>query len=171
MNSPIDKLVDDYHDLIDFLLKNNQLSESVEIKDHYRKILLLSCASFYEMKITGILKTFVKKYSLDDKVCEFLSNKAINRQYHTFFDWKQTKNINQFLGLFGETFKNKIAQTIKDDEILSDNISAFLLIGSERNLIVHENFLEYRLEKTFEEIVGLHKKAINFIKFLENELC
>jgi hypothetical protein len=35
--------------------------------------------------------------------------------------------------------------------------------------MVHENFMEYRLEKTFEEIATLHNSAIKLIEYLEKE--
>ena len=170
MSSPIDKLISDYNELTKFLLESGKLSESINVKDHYRKILLLSCASYYETKIISAIKAFVKQKSSDERLCEFINNKAINRQYHTYFDWKEKNNINNFLGLFGNDFKKKISAEIKQDVSLSNNVSAFLTIGAERNLIVHENFLEYNLEKTFEEIVELHNKAIQFIEYLEKQL-
>lgn len=170
MSSPIDKLISDYNELTKFLINRGQLSESINVKDHYRKILLLSCASYYETRIINAIKLFVKQKSSDEKLCEFVNNKAINRQYHTFFDWNQTKNINNFLGLFGNDFKNKVSEEIKQNVSLANNTSAFLIIGAERNLIVHENFLEYNLEKTFEEIVELHNKSILFIDYLEKQL-
>ncbi len=170
MSSPIDKLISDYNELTKFLISNGQLSESVNVKDHYRKILLLSCASYYETRIINAIKSFVKQKSSDEKLYEFVNNKAIKRQYHTFFDWSQSKKINNFLGLFGNDFKNKVSEEIKKDVALGNNVSAFLIIGAERNLMVHENFLEYNLEKTFEEIVELHNKSILFIEYLEKRL-
>ena len=170
MGSPIDKLILDYNELTKFLLESGQLSESINVKDHYRKILLLSCASYYETRIVSVVKNFVKQKSSDEKLCEFVSNKAINRQYHTYFNWKEKNNINNFLGLFGDNFKNKVSTEIRQDESLESNVTAFLIIGAERNSIVHENFLEYNLEKTFEEIVELHNKAIRFIEYLEKQL-
>lgn len=170
MSSPIEKLTEDYKTLTDFLLQHGELTESINVKDHYRKILLLSCASYYETRITTAIQDFVKQRSTDEKLLSFVINKALKRQYHTLFDWKQSNNINQFLGFFGEKFKTEISTEIKKDEKLKKSISAFLTIGAERNFIVHENFLEYRLEKTFEEIANLHKLAMAFIEYIEKKL-
>jgi hypothetical protein len=52
---------------------------------------------------------------------------------------------------------------------LSKQISSFLEIGAERNKMVHQNFLEYQLEKTFDEIVKLHKEALNFINYIKSK--
>lgn len=47
---------------------------------------------------------------------------------------------------------------------------SFLKIGFNRNNIVHENFLVFHLEKTFEEIENLHNHASFFLEYLMNAL-
>lgn len=168
MSTPIQKLVESYQALHSFLTENNMISEDVEVQDHYRKILLLSCASFYESEITSVIRQFVKANSTNDMVYEFLNSKAIERQYHTYFDWKNTSaNINSFLGLFGNQFKQQISSELKERDDLQKCVKAFIEIGRERNKMVHENFLEYNLEKTFDEIILLHNEALDFISFLK----
>ena len=169
MGSPIQKFIEDYSELYEFLLTNGQVSASIDVNEHYRKILLLSCASYYESKITSIIKSFVAAKSSDERICEFINNKAISRQYHTYFDWKQTSNINQFLGMFGQNFKDDIQTDIRSSEELSNQVKAFLVIGAERNKMAHGNFLEYKLDMTFEEIVVLQEKASMFVEYLENK--
>ena len=141
----------------------------VDINDHYRKILLFSCASFYESKIIEIIKAFVVANSSDSRIGEFVNNKAIQRQYHTYFDWKQTNNINAFLGMFGAEFKKVVLTEIAASSDLEEQIKAFMIIGSERNKMAHGNFLEYKLDKTFEELVNLQVKANGFIDYLETK--
>lgn len=165
MTSPIQSLIDNYQELHTFLISEEKISESIEINNHYRKILLLSCASYYESQITDIIRKFVKMHSNDEKILIFVDNKAIQRQFHTLFDW-ESSNINKFLGLFGSEFKRKVSKDITDNN-LQEYIKAFLTIGNERNKMVHDNFLEYKLNKTFEEIVELHNKAIKFIEYLK----
>lgn len=167
MSTPIQKFIEDYNDLQKILIGNGEISSSITVNEHYRKIFLLSCASFYETEIIEIIREFVFRNSKDNRVFELLNKKAIQRQYHTYFNWDQTNNINQFLGCFGEEFKIKISSEIKNDENLSQYVKAFLIIGSERNKMVHGNFLEYKLEKTFEEIIQLHNDAKQFIEYLK----
>ena len=93
MGSPIQTLIDDYRDLNQFLMANGKVSESLTVAEHYRKILLLSCASYYETRIVEIIKAFVTSKSCDSRISEFVNNKAIQRQYHTYFDWKQIISI------------------------------------------------------------------------------
>ncbi len=169
MSTPIQKLIDNYYELYDLLVKQGEISQSIQVNEHYRKILLLSCASYYEKQITQIIKDFVMLKTEDERIISFVNNKAINRQYHTYFQWDQTNNINQFLGLFGAEFKKTIAEEIKSSDELSKQISSFLEIGAERNKMVHQNFLEYQLEKTFDEIVKLHKEALNFINYIKSK--
>lgn len=167
MGSPIQTLIDDYRDLNKFLMDNGQVSESLTVAEHYRKILLLSCASYYETRIVEIINKFVEAKAADNRISAFVSNKAISRQYHTYFNWDQTSNINSFLGLFGADFKDQISAEIKADKALQEQVKAFLTIGSERNKMVHNNFLECKLDKTFDEIVALQEKANLLVEYLE----
>jgi len=172
MNSPIQRLVDQYEELYKSLLDKGEVSCAIEVAEHYRKILLLSCASYYECQVISMIQALVKRNSVDRRVFEFLNNKALQRQYHTFFEWKNYNipNINKFLSLFGADFKDEVSKEIKQSDDLKSCVISFLTIGNDRNLIVHENFLEYKLEKTFEEILDLHHKAERFVCFLEKKL-
>lgn len=171
MVPPIQNFAEEYKRLNSFLLEHGEYSLAIDVNHHFRKIYLLSCASFYEMQITEIIKNFVEVNSKDERVVAFTNFKAIERQYHTYFDWKQTKNINSFLGLFGSTFKTAVSEEIKANELLSLQVEAFLILGRERNLMVHENFLEYQLEKTFDELVILNNRATLFIEFIRNKFA
>ena len=82
----------------------------------------------------------------------------------------ENTNINNFLGLFGSDFKVNISKEIADNERLKICMRAFLAIGNERNKMVHENFLDYQLEKTFDELISLHRDAITFIEYLSSAL-
>ena len=168
MGSPIQKLIEDYNDLYKFLLDNGQVSALVDINEHYRKILLLSCASYYETRIVDIIKRFVVTKSSDKRILEFVNNKAIQRQYHTYFDWEKN-NVNKFLSLFGPDFRDQVSGEIKGNKALEEQARAFLTIGEERNKMVHNNFLEFTLDKTFEEIVVLQEQANLFVDYLENK--
>ena len=71
------------------------------INDTYKKSLLLSVASFFEATITKAIHDYVDKKSRQTpEIVAFVDNKAIKRQYHTFFSW-DGNNANQFFGLFG----------------------------------------------------------------------
>ena len=170
MNEPIQNFIKDYTELKDFLFAQGQISMANEVDDHFRKVLLLSSASFFETEIQNIIIEFISNHSNDSKVVHFLKNKAIMRQYHTYFNWKDN-NANSFFGLFGDEFKCKITQEIKGNEDLKDKMKAFLELGDERNKMVHENFLSYNLQKTFDEIVSMYEKSKGFVEYIKKELC
>lgn len=75
-----------------------------------------------------------------------------------------------FFGLFGAEFKEKIQKDIKENEEIKKAMEDFLSIGDERNKMAHCNFLDYKLEKTFEEIIELNTSALKFLVFMEQQL-
>lgn len=168
MYAPIKEFIDNYYELKNYLIGNGQISLENNIENHLKKVMLLSCASYYENEIQRIIKEFIDRNSKDEKVKSFAYNKAIARQYHTYFKW-DGKNINNFLGLFGEEFKKEISNKITQDEELNMQMRAFLEIGNERNKMVHENFMVYQLDKTFDEIIILNEAAERFIDFLNEQ--
>ena len=170
MYTPINGFVEDYHELKGYLLENGQISLENNVENHLKKVMLLSCASYYETQIQEIIKSFVQRNSTDDKVSNFVLNKAISRQYHTYFTW-DGNNVNSFLGLFGEEFKKEVSAIISQDEVLKEQMKAFLQLGNERNKMVHENFLVYNLEKTFDEIIQMNEKSGKFVEFLRKEFA
>lgn len=116
---------------------------------------------------------FAKNKSSDGLICHFIKNKAISRQYHTYFDWNQTnekKNANRFYSLFGNGFKTKCEQKVKDDKELEKSVIAFIELGIERNKLIHTNLAASTTEKTLEEYYDLYKKSLTFLDFIENQL-
>lgn len=124
-------------------------------------MLLLAAASYFEDLLIKELTQFIKKTATENELLvEFCKNKAISRQYHTYFDWDKN-NANRF---FGDSFKKDMEKTIKDDDKLATNIQAFLEIGRERNRLVHQDFGTFTLEKTTDEIYQLYDKALYFVE-------
>ena len=64
----------------------------------------------------------------------------------------------------------KIQKDIKENEEIKKAMEDFLSIGDERNKMAHCNFLDYKLEKTFEEIIELNTSALKFLVFMEQQL-
>ena len=172
MSDSIALFINEYRDTKRHLEDIKEISISIRRDEHYKKILLLSCASFYEMKITNALKVGFLKCSPNQAFQAFVRHKAIERQYHTYFEWNPDKanNINRFLGLFGDGFKSAVCKEIDNSESMKNKMRAFLTLGFERNKMVHENFMDYTLEKTFDEIVLLHEEALAFVDFLSDKI-
>ena len=113
---------------------------------------------------------FVEQVTSKDHLIKwFVQNKAVSRQYHTWFDWEK-KNANKFFGLFGDSFKNHISEKVRTNNDLELSIQAFLEIGHERNRLVHSDFGSFSLEKTSEEIYTLYSKAKRFVEWLPDQL-
>jgi len=166
----IDSLYRDNKDILDFLQRNGEVSFQVNVDSNFRKTILLSVASYFESVVKDILIEFFSEVtSQSELVVGFIKNKAIERQYHTLFDW-EAKNANKFFGLFGEGFREFMKAEVKDNEQLNEAIGAFLKLGDDRNRLVHQNFASVALESTAEEIYQRYQTASFFIETLPQKL-
>lgn len=158
----IDILYQENKELVEFLQENGYYSLSTNTENTFPKVLLLATASYFEDLIKNTLMDFFQQET-SEPLFLFVKNKAIERQYHTFFDWK-SKNANQFFGLFGDGFKKFMKEQIGKDERLEQAIRAFLEIGNTRNILVHENFGGFHTYKTTQEIYNLYQQALVFVE-------
>ena len=165
----VDRLHEEFADLLTGLDANDVSRRSVA-DDNFRKILLMAAASYFEKSLSDAVIHFAEGATAESHPLMWLvKNKAVSRQYHTWFDW-DTKNANKFFRLFGESFKDHMATRVEEDEELKDSIRAFLEIGSERNRLVHEDFANLSLEKTTQEIYKLYSDARVFVDSFPNSL-
>ena len=164
-SAKIKSLYEEYGELIEFCRLNAQVSFEMYINDTYKKSLLLSAASYFETVIIKIIHDFVGSKSRQNLLLvSFVDNKALKRQYHTFFSW-ESNNTNQFWGLFGEAFRQEARNQIQEKGLV-DAERAFLTIGRDRNLLVHQNYIEATINDTFEEIYVKYEKACNFVELV-----
>jgi hypothetical protein len=168
---PINSLIDEYTHIQDYLFRNGQASFAADVQTYYKKILLLSCASLYETYFSLCIQDLINRKSGHESLSIFLYNKGIDGQYYKFFDWKEAGgNVNKFLKLWGPDVFSKVQQDIDKNTVYQEGMESFIKIGHNRNLLVHENFLVFNLEKTFEEIKTLHLAASSFLSFLMADL-
>lgn len=166
----IDRFYEDNHILAAYLEKVGENSLLNQVESHFRKTLLLSAASFFETLIKEELLRFVEERAgAAAPLVHFVKNKAIERQYHTFFNWDQ-HNANSFFGLFGSEFREFMEAEVKSNSEFSASIRAFLELGEIRNRLVHQNFGIFPLEKTTDEIYELYKKAGLFVEAFPQKL-
>ena len=157
--------------LVDYLKSQQQLSFYDEAENNFRKTILLSAASYFEKEITETVIQFACSHSDNNElIVSIIKQKAVTRQYHTYFDWDTATNANKFFTLFGDDFKNKMIKNVKENVDLANSIKAFLEIGRERNKMVHQNFAEIVIDKTAEEIYKLYQTSLLFIKTIKKEL-
>jgi hypothetical protein len=185
MSTAIDTLMEEYSGVRAALMHPDSYDVSLfsAYGNTFRKVLLISCASYFEGQITMLLKDFCRKKSGgDERLAEFLHRQAIDKKYHTLFHWgteSPGRDANQFFKLFGGEFSNYIKAELaetnthcgRDSEEVKDSITAFIEIGHLRNVLAHNNFAEYTYEhKTPEDIYDMYRKALLFVEYLHDKL-
>ncbi len=165
----VESLYQEASDLDAFLMSKNELSLRISVDAHLRKTILLASASYFERQICDLIIEYVRVRTTDEKVVSFVNGKAVSRQYHTYFQW-DVRNCNSFLGLFGPEFKKEFTARIAGNPQLEEAIIFFIEIGRERNRMVHQDFGNFALEKTLDEISISHGKAKIFISELRSAL-
>ncbi len=166
----IDGLYEDARAVIKTLEQEAEISLQVAAGDHFRKVLLLAAASYFEHRVCEWVLGFVRERSGGSVlVANFVRNKAIARQYHTWFNWN-AKNANQFFGLFGSEFRSEMISRVKASDDLRAGVQAFLELGSERNKLIHQNYATFPLEKTLDEIYTLYRSALPFVEQIPGSL-
>ncbi|KWT82468.1 HEPN domain-containing protein [Candidatus Magnetominusculus xianensis] len=180
MTEEMDPVIDFYKHIKDVLNSLDVLSTLGALDEHrvvlmksdldsnYKKALVLAAASYYEDLIMRIITDLVNKHTNNnDIVYSFIKNKAMARQYHTYFNWRE-KNTRQFIGLFGSNFSKEIRIIIDKRTELQEAENAFMDISSTRNVLIHGNYIENEAvkDKTVEEVYVLYKKGRAYVDFL-----
>jgi hypothetical protein len=166
VETPVDRLYHEASAILEQLGADAEVSLQIAAADNLRKALLLAAASYFEHRLCQLVMEFIKEKASGCTLIEqFVRNKAIARQYHTWFKWDDT-NANQFFGLFGSEFRAAMADRVKASDELRLSIRAFLDIGNERNRLVHQDYATFPLEKTMDEIYSSYKKAQLFLDSL-----
>lgn len=172
MTSPtiVDRLHEEFQAIIGHLDRGAEPSLRSAADENFRKALLLAAASYFETRVVDSITVFVRGTPpAHELAAEFIRRKALNRQFHTLFDWDRN-NANKFFGYFGERFREFMEGELKTDSALADGVGAFMEIGRERNRLVHQNYAAFPLEKTTEEIYELYQHARVFVDGLQSKL-
>jgi RiboL-PSP-HEPN len=168
--TPVDRLYREASEVVKALQQTPEVSLQLAAADHFRKGLLLAAASYFEYCICDCVLKFVRDRTAGSALVEnFVRNKAIARQYHTWFKW-DGNNANQFFSLFGSDFKSAMGDRIRRVEELQSSVRAFLEIGNERNRLVHQDYATFQMEKTLDEIYILYQSALKFVEALPTAL-
>ena len=126
--------------------------------------------SYFEHQVCGCMLDFVRHRSGGSFLLEnFVRNKAIARQYHTWFKWDDS-NANQFYSLFGAEFRTAMSDQVRESDELRASVKAFLEIGNERNRLIHQDYATFPLDKTLDEIYSLYQRALMFVERLPSAL-
>jgi len=177
--TPVDILYIEYLSIVGYLNENSQPSLSSDVNKYFKKVIILSAASYFEHRIQEILVEFIVKETNNHiPALNFFKKKAIGMQYHTYFSWgekndpdKPGKNANSFFALFGDDFKKQVEERLRQSPDLTIAMKAFLEVGHLRNILVHSNFAAYDFDnKTTDDVVGLYKSGLPFVTFVEELL-
>ena len=164
----IESLIERHKEISHFLDDHKEITLRDYADGEFRKVLVLSIASFFEQQITDAVASLAA--STNSKPVEnLIRRKANSRQYHTYFNW-EGKNANAFLGLFGDEFKDEVGQEIRSNPSLDEGCKSFLQLGLERNSLVHSNFASAPMDRTLEEIQDSFGKALDFIDYLSKRI-
>lgn len=162
----VENIYKDYKSILDYFTEKQEITFRSISDAHLKKSLILCIASYFETKIIQDIESFFEsKTSGTIIIKHFLTNKALKRQYHTFFNW-EGNNANTFFSLFGTEFSDYMKEKVKNDSELQDAITNFIEIGRERNRLVHQNYGQFSIEKTLEEIYASYKKGSSFVSNL-----
>jgi hypothetical protein len=160
----VDTLHDEFRALISLLDEQGEPSLRASVENNFRKSLLLAAASYFESRMVLCVMTFAEEIAGPrSMLAEFVRVKGVERQYHTWFEWKENSAA-KFFGLFGPEFKSFMKAKLKTDGELESAISSFMEVGRDRNRLVHENFASFSLEKTTSDIYAAYRSGLRFVE-------
>jgi hypothetical protein len=166
----IESFYETHRALYEYLLSQSQITFADEANNNFRRSLVLAIASFFEHEVTAIVRAIPQKHAGGHPfITELIEQKAVSRQYHTYFNW-DGRNANRFFSLFGADFSDAAKAMVQSDRALDDSIRAFLELGDTRNRLVHLNYVTFDLDKTPEDIMALYRSALRFTAFLKDKL-
>lgn len=166
MPTPVDIFYMANRAIGEHLIRSGEISLKATFDAVFSKGLLIAATSFFEGRIQEDIKTLVREFSSSPLVDGLIQSKAIHRQYHTYFNWDDASNANQFFRIFGIEFRDFMREEIQQDAELNAAIRAFLDLGKERNSIVHFGFAETSLQKTADEVYEAYQMGMKFVDAL-----
>ena len=170
MSTKIERLHGEFHELHNFLMNPKVGKErlALVVDEIFPKTLLLAVASYFEHRMRTAVEEFAKDVTHNDyRLVSLINRRVIERQYHTWFNWKAEKatGANSFFGMFGDLFKKYAEKTVKENDRLDEAIRAFLEIGRVRNELIHEDFAEFPFNKTPNDVYQLYERASFFVEW------
>jgi hypothetical protein len=171
METPVDVLYKEFKAFNNFLHEKGEISFQISLETQYKKSLVMAAASYFESEILLRIEEFyIEKSNGDNTIVSFVRNKAIKRQYHSYFSWDKTNGYTQFFGLLGLDFQTFMKDEMKKNSKLTSALEAFISLGNERNLLAHLNYASYDVTKTIDEIYSLYNLASYFVNGVPNLL-
>lgn len=182
----IDDLVEDFKKVQEKILPDDP-STAQHLSVQLTKILILTCASYYEQQLQDAYIIYAQKQSdmYGDKPHRFVFDNKDRSIYQKFSfgriespeDMNQLPGVKKMLAplqFFGEKFYEKIYnEVIGDVDDKEEQLRAFQEMFAIRNLIAHQTFIEFASnkirDKSFMDIKKMHDKAIKFVEYLKEK--
>jgi len=159
-----------HQELYEFLIERGEVTFASDLAETFTRSLVLAIASYFEHDITEILTEIPAKRSNGDPVVTaMIVRQVISRKYHTYFDWDNLKP-GPFWALMGPDFKTRAVADLKADDEKEQAVQAFLELGQLRNKLVHQNFVQFNVEKTPEELIQQFRSALSFPAYVREVL-
>ncbi len=168
MSTEVERIYCEISSLKKIIDEHGGPSDIVAFEALAAKCLLLAAASYYEKTVCGIIERHAKDIGASDAFVEFINNQALSRKYHTLFDWEKS-NVNKFVRLFGGLFFKFMETKLACDDI-KEAAREFMALGQGRNLLVHNNFAEYAMGLTSEDIKNKFDAALPLMTFFAESL-
>lgn len=143
-----------------------ELSSFMDVSQLLTKSLLLTCVSFYEGEVVGIVRRTVEDGDHRVPMRKWILNAAVERKFFGWFRFNEN-NTNQFLGGFGREFLRDMRALIDRRSWRRKAEVDFLDLCRRRNECVHSNYGAYSLDLTMEEIRLKHCSAMGYIRLVE----
>ena len=181
----IDDLVEDFQKVQEMILPDEPTTAQ-NLSVHLTKILILTCASYYEQQLQNAYITYAQRESerYADKPHGFDNDKRDKSVYQKFSFGRiedsedssqlpEVKRMLEPLKFFGEKFRDRIYDEINGNADKERQLKAFQEIFAIRNLIAHQTFVEFTSNKirgkSFLDIKNLHEESINFVEYLKGK--
>ena len=148
----------DQYDSIRSSIPEANISDMTDLDSQFRKLAVLSCASHLESDFIEALKAYF--LSIGPGVGEFVRRAALERKFHTLFNWDKPLPDSFFKG-WGAECEQRYRQRLTDSEF-DAIMRSFMLLVSSRNLLVHANLAEQSSDLTFEEVREHFGRATQF---------
>jgi len=136
------------YDSIRASIPADDISDLTDLDAQFRKLAVLSCASHLESDLIAALKEYFSK--LRPSVGEFVRRTALERKFHTLFNWEQPLP-DYFFKSWGADCERRYKARLSDPGFDSVMRSFMLLVAS-RNQLVHANLAEQSSDLTFAEV-------------------
>lgn len=183
----IDEIVEDYNKVQEKVLEDEP-SAAQSLSVNLTKILILTCASYYEQQLIEAYEKYARKESdrYGDRPHGF-DNDQRNKSIYSKFDFGRiegpedynqlpgTRQMLKPLGVFGAKFQDRIYNDIDGDSEKEQQLRDFQELFALRNLLAHQAFVEFSCNKirgkSFSDILHMHENAIKFVTYLKEKFC